>query len=222
MNFYRVAASAIATVAHYRLRLAKALAIPFAITVLLDLLTYFSTSAIGVFVLNVLNGAVYSIFAITTHRIVLMGNDAVSEWGITSWSKRETAFALHLIGVSLLVIPASLPAAIPYVGIVITIVLVCWLVGRLSLVFPGIAVESGVSFRRSWELTADHQLLMFLVVLVIPVILTLPVYVLAMIPYTFLVISALSTLLIVFEVAALSMAYRLITESPGQAPGIEA
>lgn len=220
-NFYKIAASAVMTVVYYRWRLVKALAIPFSIYVLLDLLTYLNSSAFGTLILWVLNGAVYSVFAITTHRMVLLGADAVPEWGITRWSRRETSFALHLIGVSLLAIPASLPAVIPYVGVVITIVLLCWLMGRLSLVFPGIAVDDEFSFGKSWELTEDHQLLMFLVVVVFPLIVAVPVILLAFIPYTTLLTSLLSTLLVVFEVAALSMAFKLITELPSEEPGHE-
>ena len=96
------------------------------------------------------------------------------------------------------------------VGAIVAIAIMCWLVGRLSLVFPGIAVDKGVTFGLSWELTRDYQLLMFLVVVVFPLLLVIPFYLLDMLPYTFAISSVLSTFAVVFEIAALSMAYQLI------------
>jgi hypothetical protein len=108
-------------------------------------------------------------------------------------------------------IPIALIGIIPVVGAVAALVLICWVTGRLSLVFPGIAVDKGVSFKLSWEMTEGYQILMFLVVILFPIMLAIPAIILDFIPYTFLLSSFISTFVVVFQVAALSMAYQLIT-----------
>ncbi len=215
MEITRVVSAALHNVIFYRRRLAKALAIPFAIYLLLDVFSYLNDSVFGAALLWVLYTGVYAVFAITTHRILLLGEDSVSEWGLRAWTARETSFALHLIGISLLFFPLGMLAVVPFVGAVVALLLGCWIAGRLSLVFPGIAVERGVSFGQSWEETEHHQLLMFLVVLVVPVLLALPGLLLHFFPFGHVLTSVFSTLVVVFEVAALSMAYRLIMSTAG-------
>ena len=70
----------------------------------------------------------------------------------------------------------------------------------------------------SWELTQNHQLLMFLVVIVLPFVLSLLLLALPMalsmlmdIPQILYVKSLIVTFVLVFEIAALSMTYQLIT-----------
>ncbi len=85
-----------------------------------------------------------------------------------------------------------------------------WVIGRVSLAFPAIAINQGVSFRSSWKLTRKHQLLVFLVVIVFPICTWIPIYLLGKIPYTAAVASVLSLLTLVFEIALLSVTYRAI------------
>jgi hypothetical protein len=95
-------------------------------------------------------------------------------------------------------------------GIVISVILSMWLFGRLSLVFPGIAIDQGVSYKISWNLTKNYQLLMFFVVIVFPAMLLIPSVLIRIIPYTLLLSSILSTLATVFTIAALSVSYKMI------------
>jgi hypothetical protein len=95
-------------------------------------------------------------------------------------------------------------------GIAVAIFLISWMMSRWSLVFPGIAIDKEISFELSWELTKDHQLLMFLVVIVFPVLLNIPTFFLEKLPKTIVLTIFLSTLSIVFTVAALSVSYQLI------------
>ncbi|MBQ0759244.1 MAG: hypothetical protein KBT72_06290 [Zhongshania sp.] len=211
MEFKKIIAGAFVYVAKYRQVLLKALAIPFGIYLLIDALALLDLHPLLRWVFTALGIGVQAIFAITTHRVVLLGPSSVSTWGITSWTKRETAFVLHILGLSLLMIPFGLVGIVPVVGAVVALFLICWVTGRLSLVFPGIAVDKGVSFKESWEMTENYQILMFLVVILFPVLLAIPVIVLNFIPYTFLLASFISTVVVVFQVAALSMAYQLIS-----------
>src|SRR5690606_34925168 len=97
--------------------------------------------------LVILGVGVQSIFAITTHRVLLLGPNSVPTWGITSWTKRETFFVLHVLGLYLIVKAMTFLAYISSVGGIIALVLMFWIIGRFCLVFPGIAVDKGVSFR---------------------------------------------------------------------------
>ncbi len=122
--------------------------------------------------------AIYAIFSIATHRMVLLGPESVPKWGITSWSKRETYFILHAVGIGLLLFPLALLGMIPIIGSVVAVTIYLWLLGRLSLVFPGIAIDKGVTFKLSWDLTANYQISILLVILVPPLILAIPTLVL--------------------------------------------
>jgi hypothetical protein len=212
MEFRKVVAGALVYVNQYRHVLLKALAIPFVIFLLIDAAKLLDIHPALEWLLAALGIGIQAIFAITTHRVVLLGPGSVSTWGITSWSKRETFFVLHVIGLGLLMIPIALVGFIPVFGALVALVLICWITGRLSLVFPGIAVDKGVSFKLSWEMTENHQMLMILVVILFPMLLAIPAIILNFIPYTFLLSSFISTFVIVFQVAALSMAYQVISE----------
>lgn len=212
MEFKRVIAGAFVYVIENKQALTKALAIPFVAYLLIDASIFLDLPSALAFVLAVLSVGVQAIFAITTHRVLLLGPGSVSPWGITSWSKRETFFVLHIIGLGFLIMVLSIIGFIPFIGSVVALVLICWVMGRLSLVFPGIAVDKGVSFGLSWEMTQNYQMLMFLVVILFPILLAIPAIMLTFVPYTFLLSSFISTFVIVFQVAALSVVYQLITE----------
>lgn len=210
-EFKKVIAGVFYYVFKYRKTLAKALAWPFSVFILLDCIEYLEFGILATTFIGIAKIAIQTVFAITTHRVVLLGPESVPKWGLTSWSKRETFFAFHIVGLYLIIIFLSFLGAIPVLGAILALVVLCWLIGRLSLVFPGIAVDKGVSFNLSWELTKNYQLLMFLVVIVFPLLLTIPIVLVTLVPHAFLLSSLLSTFVLVFEVAALSMAYLLIT-----------
>lgn len=212
MESKKVILEAFFCVDKYKQILVKALAIPFVILLAIDASSLLYLHPVLSWALTVLGIGVQAVLAITTHRVLLLGPSSVSTWGITSWSKRETSFVLHVIGLGLLMIPIAFTAMIPIVGILVAIVLICWVTGRLSLVFPGIALDKEMSFKLSWEMTKNYQMLMFLVVIPFPLLLAIPTIILNFIPHTFLLSSFISTFLIVFQVAALSMVYQLISE----------
>lgn len=210
MGFKEVVLAAIGYVIELKRPLSKALLVPFVLYILLDAADLQEPNSIASFSFWVLTIMVQTIFAITTHRMILLGPHSVPEWGMFKWSKRETYFALHVIGMGLLIVPVLVLAFIPVLGWLIGLGLMCWVLSRLSLVFPAIAIDQGVSFKYSWDLTRDKQLLMFLVVIVIPLVLIVPAILLSFIPYSFLVTSFLTTLATIFMVAALSVSYKLI------------
>jgi len=98
MEFRKVVAGALVYVNKYKHVLSKALAIPFVIYLLIDASTLLDLHPSLSWLLAGLGIGVQAVFAITTHRVLLLGPGSVSTWGITSWSKRETFFVLHVIG----------------------------------------------------------------------------------------------------------------------------
>ncbi len=210
MGFKEIIIGAIGYVWHYKGNLFKALAIPFGLYMLLDASDLLDPGLAASTVLEVIGVMVQTVFAVTTHRIILLGPEAVPEWGILRWTKRETFFALHVVALVVIALALWTLANIPAAGWLLAFVLILWVVGRLSLVFPAIAIDQGVSFNYAWTLTRHHQLLMVLVVVVFPLFLLVPFYLVSMIPYTFVISSFLLILSNVFTVAALSVAYKLI------------
>jgi hypothetical protein len=194
----------------------RALLLPFAALIVLGIIE----SALGgkgaaalVWLLKV---PIYAVFAIVTHRIVLLGQDSVPAWGIGRWTRRETLFALHMLGMVLCIIPAlvlgaGLGALSVWVGLFVAFAGSIWVFSRLSLVFPALAVDKGVSFGLSWDLTERHQWPMVVVCVVYPMLLGIPAIALSRLPNVVVAIpEILDTLLTVFTVAALSLAYREI------------
>lgn len=212
MDFKKVLAGAILSVFENRAVVAQVLMIPFFAFVAVGLAGYLDLNALVSTGLSVVGVCIQVVFAITTHRVVMLGPDSVSKWGVISWSKRETFFLLHLVAIGLMITPLALLGIIPVAGWIIAIALIAYLMSRLSLVFPSIAINEGAGFKLSWQLTKNYQTLMLLVMVVVPLTLSIPTFIVGFIPYGFVVADFLSLILVVFEVAVLSMSYRLIVQ----------
>lgn len=215
MRSREVASGAIAYVITYRRPLAKALLVPFLLYMLLDTLELAELNIVFLILLDLATIIVQTVFAITTHRMILLGPNSVPEWGLFKWSKRETMFALYLVALRIIFILsafvfAPIFAPIGVGGLALLIGFSAWLLSRLSLVFPAIAIDQGVSFKLSWQLTKHHQILMLFVIIVFPMLLFIPAAVVSALPYTLLLTSFLTAFATLFVVAGLSVAYRAI------------
>lgn len=218
MEFKKILFGAFYTVFRYRGHLARALLLPFVVLVAVEATAFWELPILVEWALLPLVWAIYAIFAITTHRVVLLGAESVPKWGVTSWSKRETYFILHLMGIGLVLFPLALLSVIPVIGSIAAIAIYLWLLSRLSLVFPGIAIDKGVTFKLSWKLTENYQIPVFLVILVPPILFSIPALLLQLAPYGWFLSNVFSSLIVVFEIAALSLAYQAIisTEYGGE------
>jgi hypothetical protein len=164
-----------------------------------------------------------TLFAVTTHRLILLGEASVPEWGLKSWTMRESMFALHLFGVSAVaVLLLIILGLIPMIGGVVGLVTTFWFGSRVALVFPAIAIGQGVTIPLAWRLSRRHQLPLFMILFAFP-FLAAPVFLLAVLPsilltytdagflgpYIVLPLWSLATaLLAVLAFTALSLAYR--------------
>lgn len=155
--------------------------------------------------------------AITVHRIVLLGPGSVLRWGTLGWGRRELRYALHAVGLLLIIIPVAALAVIPVIGGLLAVAVVTWVVARLGLVFPAIAIDQEFSFKDSWRITANHQLLVLLVMFVNTVVLALLP---ALLPRVFLVSSVISLTMVVLQIGLLSMVYQLIVNESNEKPSV--
>lgn len=218
MAFLKVVLGAIGYINEYKRPLVKALIVPFVVCAFLDFVAQLDIYVSGLklpaaIALSIISVMVQTIFAVTTHRIVLLGPGSVPEWGLKKWTVRETIFTVHVIGLWLI------GQIILFVGfrsiesVILVLALMFWALARLSLVFPGIATDKGVSFKLSWRLTKSHQLLMFLVVTVIPAISCLPPIMVTQVLHVPILKSFLTSIATVFVVASLSVSYRYIYQA---------
>ena len=220
MNIKIIISTAVQSVHENKGVLARALFIPFLLYMAISAIDVSEKNWLITTIMSLLSIGAMVLIAIPIHRVILLGPDSVSKWGLNKWSKREMTFALYLIVVTFIVVPIALLAffisLIPVLGIAFVFLIMPWISGRLSLAFPAIAIDGEASFKKSWELTKNHQLLMYLVVIFFPMVSALPLYLLSSIPHTFLFISFIHIITAVYEVAALSTAYKFISADRAQ------
>jgi len=160
--------------------------------------------------------------AVITHRVLLLGKESISKWGITKYSKRELNFFLNSLLILLICIP-FLMVGFFHVGILaISLILMTIVISRLSLVFPSIAIDENITITESWEFTKKYKLLMFFSVIIFPAIFSIIVGFVYNLVIGFLVgvISSklyvlypiLDLFITVFIISALSSTYKIIKE----------
>lgn len=122
--------------------------------------------------------AVYAVFAITCHRIVLLGPESLpNRWGIY-FSRRELRYALYALIVVVCLVSAfavisllSLLAA-PLLGqwagrelpLIVFAVLI-YLFARVCILFPGTAVDQAWSIPACWTVTRGYGIRLTVLVL---------------------------------------------------------
>lgn len=212
LNIRKVLLGAFGYVYEYRTDLAKALFIPTVAILLLSAIPIQELGATQLLALIVSHLVIYVLMAITTHRVILLGPSSVPVFGINIPRKRELLFALYLIGAGIIVLPFSLLVKIPDIGRYIAMAASFYVLSRLSLVFPAIAIDQRRSFYDSWKATHSHQVLMIAVGIIFPSVISIPRELLDKIPYISVLVNLLSIVTMVLVIAALSVAFQVITE----------
>ena len=122
---------------------------------------------------------IFTFFAVSCHRSILIGEHSVSRFGVPGWSMRETRFYLWILGIYTLgffflilfsavlgVIPVAIGRSMGetwdnimavmkhpaffYSSMALLSVPFAYVVGRLSLVLPAVAVDLRPSFTSGW------------------------------------------------------------------------
>lgn len=205
----------ISTSMHYvfalRAELSRALAIPSFGLILIIGIGY-PNSKLGptAIFLGILEFVIYTLMAVTTHRLILLGPDSVPKWGLNKITERELKFILYSLGLFLmLILPAQL-TLIPYAGWILAMLGMCYLLGRFSLIFPAIAIDQKWSYQKSWQATQPHQIMMVTIVIIFPIVIAIPETLLSNNTYTEFISLIISVVTEVFVIAALSMAFKAI------------
>jgi hypothetical protein len=199
-------------------RLCQALAILFVLSVGLSFVPINEGTPVAAAIVLLLQLLVHTLFAVTTHRVVLTGPDSVPTWGLNRWTQRETLFVLYLLGLSLIVVfTMGVATILPPLLIAPVVVLVAIAFSSLSLVFPAVAIGEPMTLPAAWKLAEGHRLLMVATVFLFPLLLAMPLVALAALSMSVLGVlsTALQALITVFTITALSVAYAEINRVEG-------
>ena len=175
IKFLSIVLSAIALVYDQKKHLVKVLALPFLLFLLIDASEYEVENAALIWLFTILELFVYVVFAIVIHRTILLGRDSVGAWGFLGWTKRETYFLLNIIGMFIISsVILGVASNMQFPGTMIGLIGVVYVWGRVSLVFPGVAIDHEMTMISSWRLTRNHQVLICLIVGLVPVLFFVP------------------------------------------------
>ena len=154
-----------------------------------------------------------TLLAISVHRLLILGASSVSTWGLFRVTRREVQFLMKTVLLGLfLILPAIAILVLSKILAALVFIISAYVCTRFSLVFPSIAADKPLSFLESWEVTKKHRMLMVSATVVVPILLYLPIYLLALLPWMEWPASTLSSALVIFEVAVLSVSYKLIIQ----------
>lgn len=174
----------------------------------------------------------YILFAITCHRLALIGDDSVPTYGLLTWTQRETRYLGWLIVVTLICMllsyvinsifvsqmvndlesgasPESLQSSWRYTYLAYIPIL--YIFSRLSVLYPAIALDQGINARWAWQATARNGWRLTLIVGVLPWVLYYLVHLFLRDNATFVeygVVKIIGFFLLAVEVVALSFAYK--------------
>lgn len=214
MELFLIIKDAFTSVNRVKGILFKALVFHFIAFILLEAATYTELPTAIEWILAAMGVYIYILIAITTHRVLLLGPDAVPAYGVIGFSMRELRYVMYVIGLSLLIFPAAIFSYIPFVGMALYLAFYAWIWGRSALVFPGTALNDDFSLHNSWEETKGYNFMMIMVVVVYPIILAIPAHFIENLPYGSFVNVFVYMVTTVLEVSALSMAYKYFVIVP--------
>jgi hypothetical protein len=225
-----------------RAAFARALAVPFAFVAMLGVVQTLAAEDLpqpALWGMAVLHGLVFVLFAVTCHRLVLLDPLTVSQTPVPRWTRRETRFFLKALamwalcmGVGFAFMALFVFAAAPlleelgpkwFTSILMPIFLLpmYYLVARLSLVLPATALDRKVGLGWAWDLSAGNSWRLFLVIGILPWVISAPS---CLIDYTgpsvaaTVAVTIVGAVLLVVEIAALSLAFRELTKDEPASP----
>jgi hypothetical protein len=216
----------------------RALGIPLALLVTLTLSWYYGGKYLPQFsnwVLCVAWGGLFSMFAVTCHRLVLLDAASVASQPVPRWSWRETRFFYWLVGTWLICWVAGIAAITLILNLAIMVIgnsITGWfdwaplvagipayyLFARLSPIFPATAIDRRVDLKWAWRLTRGNGWRLFVVVAVLPWLLSHFVGLLYRGNATAVetaMLTFVGSALFAVEIAALSLSYRELTREEG-------
>jgi hypothetical protein len=219
----------------HRKAFTRALAFPLALLATLVLTWYFTAKLLPAFVnilLCLVYAALFTLFAVTTHRLVLLDPDAVAKNPVPGWTRREGLFFGWMVGAWLLFVFAFFVVLMVVVNAVgfgfeglikshlvwietAASVPALYLLARLSPLLPATAVDRRVDLRWAWELTRGNGWRLMAITGVLPWVLSWVTPLLYRSDATtaeLVVLTVAGIALFAIEIAALSISYRELTK----------
>lgn len=192
--------------------LLEVLAIPIAAYCLLTLLDSGEEITLLSVAVGLVGLVLHVMIAVTTHRVAILGLVSVSISSVLNWTQRETLFFAYAVAIEVFV---YLMQFTPVLLILPMLLLFVYMTARLSLIFPSIALDRPVSLSKAWRLTEHYGWDMFLIVVLYPVLLFMPVTVIfGLLQSDHLFVKLLSDvfyiLITMITITMLSLAYREI------------
>jgi hypothetical protein len=171
---------------------------------------------------------VFTLFAITCHRIVLIDGGETPAFGIRRWSSRETRFlgltiftgicfaiiAVLSIAVGKAIVGSEGFSLIPYVALLPA----AYVSSRLSVLLPATAVDERRDVKWAWDTTAGNGKRLVLLVTLLPWAFgtVFGLIETKLHPFAEFVVHVLYYVVIAFEIAVLSVSYRFIRQAANQ------
>lgn len=209
----------------------RALVIPLLLLASLTLSWYYSSEHLSQAVkwgLYFLYGVLFSVIAVTCHRLVLLDFQEAASRSTMGWSSREMRFFIWMVGIWCIfaIIAISLTglflillspwikepnATWPQSAVLAAKLPAFYVCARCSMVFPAIAVDRQVNLKWAWNLSKDNGWRLVLVVTALPWLISHAVDLLYRDNATVIetiILTFLGTAFIAVEIAAISLAYR--------------
>ncbi|MBN2466954.1 MAG: hypothetical protein JXD19_02285, partial [Deltaproteobacteria bacterium] len=214
-----------------RSRLAKALLVPIIGMLLLRFISLSSDESQGVLLMSFLFAAqilLFTIFAVTCHRLVLLGDDSVPPYGLQTWTGRETRFVgwfLELIFIFvaitiLLVVPLGFMGSLlgggdsqPLWFMYLFCIPGLYVLSRLSIILPAIAIDKREDLLWAWRVSKGNGGRLFIVAGILPVLFSLIQIIPSLYAKSLLVhilVGLLGFVLMAVEMTALSLSYQVL------------
>jgi len=200
-----------------KLALLKVIILPAIVMLLLEYLSFSITETYQVILYKVADSIIWALFAISVHRVVLIGKESVGQLGNIRLKSREIMYIAYGILIGLLIVPIVIIFGfIPVIGIFIALVGASIVLSRLSILLPAIAVDREFGISKAWNVTSGYTWTCLASIVIIPVILALPILLLAegqgMVTLVLSVVY--SMVIMVISVALLSTTYKhLVVDS---------
>lgn len=236
LNVLKVVLGAFIVVWWYRRAFAKALAIPLVALTVLPVSIWLSGAQLpgwAMWLFYFVHILVSTLFAVTCHRLVLMDHKEVRTTWLPLWTWRESRFVFFFFAVWLvagigfsismtLILNLSLVSNIGRGGpwpdwlLQVAMIPMMYVFSRLCLVFPATAIDRKVSLKWSWRLTWSNGWRLFVVVSILPWIISHALGLLyfgEIREWEMIVVTLLGFVLLAVEVAALSLSYRELAQT---------
>ncbi|MBI5249668.1 MAG: hypothetical protein HY912_09250 [Desulfomonile tiedjei] len=185
-------------------------------------------AAISGIILVVVVGMAFAVFAVTCHRLIIMGDDSVSKYGLSGWSPRETRFVGWLLLGYVCFLAVGAAVGIPVFGlalllglpsrpwVVIVTILVTipcvYVFARISILLPATAVDERPNIKWAVDTTENNGWRLVLIVSILPLVLDkFPAYLLGYSVVADFAIHVVECVLYAVEIACLSLSYQHLT-----------